>query len=648
MLIDSQNIWHLYLEGAAEDMMNNILRKNNVPQELHDLFLTKENNKLVFKTDDVPLLYKWIQNENADTRTLKDDYKNYQKFFGNTPLTNFTSYLDFTEKVHAKRDEADYLNRHKNVGNIELEGSDKENIIENNDEILILKGDDEHKCVKYGKGYSFCISRGGGGNMYGNYRLSKASTFYFIFFKNIPKEDERHIMVLDRTANGWEWTFGKNQTKVVQGGWDEIVAQFPILAKYQDKFVNKPLTSEEEKYQRKLLEFTRKPSKDNFDKFTYQNKADSLKFGMKLPIDLFESLDKYLRNEWISVGPKMTEEIFKLLTDSEKNRLLKVKEQQLLQREPQDIYDIEICKNNQELYKKYLEQDEMQSMAYNWKINEISVGKYQVGKIDVKYFLPSKLNEIQEIYNSLELPYFIGDLNLPNLISVSGEIRLRECNSVNLPKLKYCKELDAFSNKINIPNLIETEKISIDQVNINFPNLKKCKHIYMFNAVNVSLPELIEGNPVLIFSEKSYIKKLYVPKLKILGGIQNGTFDTLDFPEVEKTLATLHITSKNIKFPKLENSHVLIFRKTSNINLPKLKAADQLFFNDAIEINIPKLQKSKFVIVGSSTKKIKISSVARKFLKNVPEDCRIIEVSDEQELNDSIIYDLVKSFLLKS
>ena len=187
MLIDSQNIWHLYLEGAAEDMMNNILRKNNVPQELHDLFLSKENNKLVFKTDDVALLYKWIQNENADARTLKDDYKNYQKFFQNAPLTNFTSYLDFTEKVHAKRDEAEYLNRNKNVGNIELEGSDKENIIENNDEILILKGDDEHKCVKYGKGYSFCISRGGGGNMYGNYRLSKASTFYFIFFKNIYK-----------------------------------------------------------------------------------------------------------------------------------------------------------------------------------------------------------------------------------------------------------------------------------------------------------------------------------------------------------------------------------------------------------------------------------------------------------------------------
>jgi hypothetical protein len=650
MLIDSQNIWHLYLEGAAEDMMNNILRKNNVPQELHDLFLSKENNKLVFKTDDVPLLYKWIQNENADARTLKDDYNNYQKFFGNKKLTDFQNYIQWTEAVHAKRDEAQYQSRNKDLKDIDITGEDKENVLANDEDVLILKGDDEHKCVKYGKGYSFCISRGGGGNMYGNYRLSKASTFYFVFFKNIPKEDERHIMVLDRTDSGWEWTFGKNQTKVVQGGWDEIVAQFPILAKYKDKFVNKPLTSEEQEYQRKLREFTRYPIKSNFDKFTYQHKADALKFGMDLPIDLFQNLDKYLRNEWISVGPKMTEEIFELLTDSEKSRMLKVKEQQLAQREPQDRYDIEICKNNQELYEKYLEQDEMASTVYDWSINIYNGKMHGDLRIQTKYFLPSKLNQIREIDGTLELKNFIGELDLPNLISVSGDFISDRCNSVNLPKLQYCNILHFNVVKnFNAPEIIKSQEIYLDNVkNVKFPSLKQCKSISMFKAVNVSLPELIECNNSLFFSENSYIKTLYLPKLKILGGISNGIFDTLDFPELEQTKGTIQVNTNNIKCPKLQNSHVLIFRKTAIVDLPELKSGDQLFFGDAIEVNIPKLQQSKFLSVGRSTKKIKISSVARKFLKNVPSDCEIVEVSIEQKLNDSAIYNLMKSFLLKS
>ena len=340
MLIgEDKRIWNLYLEGAAEDMITSSLRKLNATTEEISLFLQKENGKILYKPEHVPTLFKWLKSENGNARELPDDYKNYQKYFPNVKLDQFKSYIDWTEKVHAKRDEASYQSRHKDIKDIEIEGQDKENVLADDEDVLILKGDDEHKCVRYGKGYSFCISRSGGGNMYGTYRLSKASTFYFIYFKKIPKEDERHIMVLDRTNEGWEWTFGKNVTQVIEGGWDEVVETFPVLAKYENLFVNKPLTDEEKDYQEQLSEFVDSPTKDKFNNFTYQQKADVLKFGMRISLDVFESLDKYLRNEWVSVGPKMSDDIYQKLSSSEKDRFTKVREQQLTQREIEDKYD---------------------------------------------------------------------------------------------------------------------------------------------------------------------------------------------------------------------------------------------------------------------------------------------------------------------
>lgn len=626
MLIDSQNIWHLYLEGAAEDMMNNILRKNNVPQELHDLFLTKENNKLVFKTDDVPLLYKWIQNENANTRTLKDDYKNYQKFFGNTPLTNFTSYLDFTEKVHAKRDEADYLNRHKNVGNIELEGSDKENIIENNDEILILKGDDEHKCVKYGKGYSFCISRGGGGNMYGNYRLSKASTFYFIFFKNIPKEDERHIMVLDRTDSGWEWTFGKNQTKVVQGGWDEIVAQFPILAKYEDKFVNKPLTPEEEEYQNKLQKFVYNPSMEIFNKFSYKEKADVLKFGMSIPLDVFESLDKYLKNEWISVGPKISIDIYNILTDKEKERFVTVRKQQLNQI-LEDIYEFSDLINDDNISEvdfQILSNDEYFSEQF------------------IKPFYED-LEKVKNNYIKNKEQYYITDYYYDNIHRKNDAFAKKAVeyfikNKIFMPFMVTTKYTDSFG--IKYPEEYK-KAIEIASRDVKFGALfiEEIANAYARYDEDYPLPLEISKN---LINEKDPIKYIgYISHILIRSYStelhpNNIAFETL-LKHLTKIIPSIH--SEIIKIGNVEI-------KFSNVLINILSAV--FLYNIVSDTTIISLfnsipDKFKNEVISKLDKYRVDHPVFKEIKKRLG-----IESLDTQELNDSIIYDLVKSFLLKS
>lgn len=586
---ESNDIYRLYLEGAAEDMVTNSLTKLKAPDNIIQLFLKKENGKLIFKPEHVGLLYIWIRDQHADIRTLEDDYKNYQKFFQNVPLTDFKSYLDFTEKVHAKRDEAEYHNRHKNVGNIELEGSDKENIIENNDEILILKGDDEHKCVKYGKGYSFCISRGGGGNMYGNYRLSKASTFYFIFFKNIPKEDERHIMVLDRTDKGWEWTFGRNQTEVVHGGWNEIVKQFPILAKYEDKFVNKPLTPEEKVYQNKLRAFTKSPSSEKFKEFSYKEKSDVLKFGMLIPLDLFQNLDKYLRNEWISVGPKMSDDIYKLLNDKELERFNVVRKQQLLQKDIEDKYDFEICKNDQELYnkrilpdKKLCEQEE-KSILYGLDDDGVYEGDLI---IRCKYHFP----------------------NLDNVTEITGDLEVRSW-ALSLPNLQTSKMIDArHATNINLPKLYESLDINVPSVTtLNLPELQKSGNVIAYSATDINLPKLYESEDISAYSATT----LNLPQLSESGSINASSVTTLNLPKLEYVKsANIYISRKTKKVILIHNLLNLIMTTTVNGDYTEL-------FDER----------------------------DNKPLHNI----EIIEPSKTQEnLNDSCVYDLMKSFLLKS
>ena len=62
----------------------------------------------------------------------------------------------------------------KNAPEVEtIEHEDSADKLVDTDELTIYKGDAQHKCVNYGQGYSFCISRSAGGNMFDSYRLQK-------------------------------------------------------------------------------------------------------------------------------------------------------------------------------------------------------------------------------------------------------------------------------------------------------------------------------------------------------------------------------------------------------------------------------------------------------------------------------------------
>jgi hypothetical protein len=69
--------------------------------------------------------------------------------------------------------------------------------------------------------------------------------------------------------------------------------------------------------------------------------------------------------------------------------------------------------------------------------------------------------------------------------------------------------------------------------------------------------------------------------------------------------------------------------------------------NSATSLSLPQLQQSGNIYVGSA-KRIVIPIVIKSNLQGVPEDCKIIEPTEKEELNDSTVYDLLKNYLLTS
>jgi hypothetical protein len=260
-----------------------------------------------------------------------DDFERYKNALAIKDPFQYKTWLDFTEAIHGAKGKAEFKKRNKEAvptTRVVRRPTEKDpEALVDDENITIYKGDSEHKCVKYGNEYSFCISRPGGGNMYGNYRLEKASTFYFIYFKQTPKTDPKHIMVLDHTENGYEWTFGDNNTQSINGGWGEVVEEFPLLTPYKDLIVNEKLSRDEENTINIVQDFKYNQNLQSFNSYDYAIKTTIVKSGVSLRDEIFDTLDRDLRNEYISVGGNLTHHQAKSLKGSEINRYIKVREQ---------------------------------------------------------------------------------------------------------------------------------------------------------------------------------------------------------------------------------------------------------------------------------------------------------------------------------
>jgi hypothetical protein len=238
-----------------------------------------------------------------DIRRELDDFEKYKGGLQKKDPFQYKSWIEFTEAIHAAKGKAEF--KKKKIPD-ESQITSTDDIIADDENVTIYKGDSQDKCVMYGRGYTFCISKPAGGNAYSSYRLSNESTFYFIYFKKKPKTENDHIMVLDHTNNGYQWTFADNMTQRVRGGWDEIVGDYPELKPYENLLVNKKLNDDERNLTKKIEKLNKHQSLDFFNTFSYREKSQALKSVANLSDEIWKTLDSILRNEFLSVGPNLT------------------------------------------------------------------------------------------------------------------------------------------------------------------------------------------------------------------------------------------------------------------------------------------------------------------------------------------------------
>ena len=331
--------------------------------------------------------------KDAPKEKIEQELRDFEKYKASLELKDpfqYKTWVDLTQAVHGAKGKAQFKNKklQKDDGtkNYEDKGTD---ILAEDDNVIIYKGDSEDKCVLLGNGYPFCISRLVGGNMYNDYRLTKESSFYFIFFKNKPKSARDHIMVLDHRDDGYEWTFAENDTQRVRGGWDTIVDRYPELEPYEDLFEKMPLTQEEREFNQRIDMFTSFGNQNpiDFEKtFEYKERPTVLKRMFNTMNDkLWDSLDSFLRNEFIGMGPNLSQHMIDSLKPNEREYYKKRRDiimtQTLGGLDPDDpdsadvIYNIEVNElDSDQTIDFLLEHDSGQELIYRYLMKKVQHG----------------------------------------------------------------------------------------------------------------------------------------------------------------------------------------------------------------------------------------------------------------------------------
>lgn len=209
----------------------------------------------------------------------------------NQPMT----YLQWTEKIHAIGGDEEMIRKRINVDH----SSGKPPIFRN-ETLEIYETDGPGDCIRYGKGYSFCISQPGN-TMWQSYRDTQTSTFYFVYDRSRPESDPLHIVVVDMTKNGPKLTDANNRTgNIAKYGSDAKAYLDHLYDKGvpRDLFRNKEYT-EEEKNENELLGW------------------------MNYSLDWFRNLSPDHKSKYIGRGHELTDEQFDYVLDNGMESLVK-------------------------------------------------------------------------------------------------------------------------------------------------------------------------------------------------------------------------------------------------------------------------------------------------------------------------------------
>jgi len=133
-----------------------------------------------------------------------------------------------------------------------IDKPNQEDVVYEDDKVIILDTNTKAKCVMYGKGESWCITKPEL-NYYNTYRLSYGATPYFVLQKNV-KGDEQKLVIMNYGGYNGYAIADRSNTGERSGSqsyampWYEIEEQLPNLKRLEEYFPYREITDDERKY----------------------------------------------------------------------------------------------------------------------------------------------------------------------------------------------------------------------------------------------------------------------------------------------------------------------------------------------------------------------------------------------------------------
>ena len=345
-----------------------------------------------------------------------------------------------------------------------LDNLDNNDIVYNENNLLILTGDSREKCIRYGKGYKWCISRQDSSNMFNTYRFRYDEiNFYFIFDKDKPETDDNRALVLLIDKNGKYYLANASNSGDFTGSkefsFEQICSFQPKLKELKSLFKPLPLTQKEKEIHTKIKKVLKE---DNLLEFfgSYEIVEAYISYGHKLSDNQYSNLTDELKSKYINFGHQLTDNqilatnkkllgryyekcisLGRLLTDNEYANL------------PDNLK--EIYYNSHSLQKwldsKYSkeEQAELTNLdCSNRKISNLEgIEKLiKLKSLDCSNNHLTSLKGIENLTNIYELN--CSENNLTNLKGIEALIKLQNlyCRNIGLISLKEIENLTNISD----------------------------------------------------------------------------------------------------------------------------------------------------------------------------------------------------------
>ena len=260
--------------------------------------------------------YNGFINELLNTTDFVDN-EEAAKIYLNGFVKNIKTLKDKAVKVSPKNLKK-YVEGHNNWVDLEIKDVDiynpkNEDILFENDEIVVLDTDTRDKCVIYGKGESWCITKTNS-NYYTTYRIEDNASIYFVLQKNV-KGDEHKLVIMAYKDDLYSIADQSNSPGIQRAGlkkdaigWSEVEDQIPNLRGLKHLFKHIPMTTQEIEYQKLIDTFpTKLLNWVNTDNLSLQKILEketelfnSKNYNIKITSgDLIRDISKHQKYDWI-------------------------------------------------------------------------------------------------------------------------------------------------------------------------------------------------------------------------------------------------------------------------------------------------------------------------------------------------------------